>query len=46
MKSNTRKDTLFNTIVLVAAGLMLLAACIPDDADTETQPVRIAYRAQ
>lgn len=46
MKSSTRKDTIFNTIVLVAAWLMLFAACIPDDADTKTQPVRIAFQAQ
>ena len=46
MKSNDRKDTIFNSIVIVAAWLLLLAACIPDDADTQAPSVRIAYQAQ
>jgi hypothetical protein len=48
MSSGTRKDTLFNSVVLFAAWLVVIAACVADDVDVDagTHLVRIAYRAQ
>lgn len=46
MKSSIRKDTLLNSFILFAAWLVVVAACIPEDVDAVTQPVRIAYEAQ
>jgi hypothetical protein len=46
MSSGTRKDTLFNSVVLFAAWLVVIAACVADDVDAGTHGVRAAYRAQ
>jgi hypothetical protein len=44
--SKTRKDMIFNSVVLFAAWLVVIAACVSDDVEAKTQVVRIAYQAQ
>jgi hypothetical protein len=46
MDSENRKDTIFNSVVLFTAWMIVISTCIVDDGDTSTQVVRIAYRAQ
>ena len=46
MKSPIRQDTLLNSVMLFAAWLVIIAACIPEDVETVAHPVRIAYQAQ
>ena len=46
MKSEPTKDTVFNSLVLFAAWMVVISTCITDDVDTGKQVVRIAYRAQ
>jgi len=46
MDSENRKDTIFNSVVLFAAWMIVISTCIVDDGETSTQVVRIAYRAQ
>jgi hypothetical protein len=46
MKSEHSKDTVFNSIVLFAAWMIVIATCVTDDVETSAQVVRVAYRAQ
>ncbi len=46
MNSNNHKDTVLNCFVVFAAWLVIIAACVGDDADAKSQVVRIAYQAQ
>ena len=46
MKSEHSKDTVFNSVVLFAAWMIVIATCITDDVETNTHVVHIAYRAQ
>ena len=43
MKSNSRKDTLFNSAVLLAAWLVVIGAGVSDQVETSAQVVQIAY---
>jgi hypothetical protein len=46
MKPKMSKDTVFNSVILFAAWLVVIAACIGDDVESKTHVVRIAYQAQ
>jgi hypothetical protein len=46
MKPEPTKDTVFNSLVLFAAWMVVISTCMTDDIDTGTQVVRIAYQPQ
>jgi hypothetical protein len=45
MKSQIPRERVLNSVVLFAAWLVVIAACIPDDGESPTRAVPIAYRA-
>jgi hypothetical protein len=46
MKPPIRKDTLLNSVMLFAAWLVVITACIPEDAGAGSHAIRIAYEAE
>jgi hypothetical protein len=46
MYPKSTKDTIFNSVVLFAAWLVVISACIGEDVESTKQAVRIAYQAQ
>ncbi len=45
MKSNLTQDTVLNTAILVAAWLIVIAACVDTDVGAPASVIRVAYAA-
>ena len=45
MKPNLTQDTVLNTVVLVTAWLIVIAACVDADVEAPSTVIRIAYAA-
>jgi hypothetical protein len=45
MSSNTRKDAILNSAVLLAAWLVLIAMCIDEDVESTPHVARAPYQA-
>lgn len=46
MNSNTRKDTLLNSVVLFAAWLIIIVASVDAHIESNSEVVRIAYAVE